>query len=49
LRLILTKIINAEEVLFISKKYFQDLLSQHFFFICQINLNKLFSSDNLLF
>jgi len=48
LRLILTKIINAEEVLFISKKYFQDLLSQHFF-ICQINLNKLLSSDNLLF
>jgi len=41
LRLILT-IINAEEVLFISKKYFQDLLPQHFF-ICQINLNKLFS------
>jgi len=28
--------------------YFQDLLSQHFFF-CQINLNYLFSSDNLLF
>jgi len=31
-----------------KKKYFQDLLSQHFFF-CQINLNNLFSSDNLLF
>jgi len=30
------------------KKYFQDLLSQHFF-VCQINLNNLFSSDNLLF
>jgi len=30
------------------KKYFQDLLSQHCFF-CQINLNNLFSSDNLLF
>jgi len=32
-----------------KKKYFQDLLSQHFFFFCQINLNNLFSSDNLLF
>jgi len=32
----------------IVKKYFQDLLSQHFFF-CQINLNNIFSSDNLLF
>jgi len=31
-----------------KKKYFQDLLSQHYFF-CQINLNNLFSSDNLLF
>jgi len=31
-----------------KKKYFQDLLSQHFFF-CQINLNHLFSSDNLFF
>jgi len=30
------------------KKYFQDLLSQHVFF-CQINLNNLFSWDNLLF
>jgi len=30
------------------KKYFQDLLSQHFSF-CQINLNNVFSSDNLLF
>jgi len=30
------------------KKYFQGLLSQ-FFFLCQINLNNLFSSDNLLF
>jgi len=30
------------------KKYLQDLLSQHFFF-CQINLNNVFSSDNLLF
>jgi len=30
------------------KKYFQDLLSQHFFF-CQISLNHLFSWDNLLF
>jgi len=26
----------------VKKKYFQDLLSQHFFF-CQINLNNLFS------
>jgi len=31
-----------------KKKHFQDLLSQHFFF-CQINLNHLFSSDNLFF
>jgi len=31
-----------------EKKYFQDLLSQHFFF-CQINYINLFSSDNLLF
>jgi len=30
------------------KKCFQDLLSQYFFF-CQMNLNNLFSSDNLLF
>jgi len=30
------------------KKYFQDLLSQHFFF-CQIDLNNLFSWNNLLF
>jgi len=32
----------------VKKIYFQDLLSQHFFF-CQINLNNLFSSYNLLF
>jgi len=31
----------------VKKNNFQDLLSQHFFF-CQINLNNLFSSDNLL-
>jgi len=36
------------DVLDTVKKYFQDLLSQHFFF-CQINLNNLLSSDNLLF
>jgi len=31
------------------KKYFQDLLSSQPFFFCQINLNNLFSSDNLSF
>jgi len=34
---------------FRKKVCFQDLSSQHFFFFCQINLNNLVSSDNLLF
>jgi len=37
---------NKGGVTTVKKKYFQDLLSQIF---CQINLNNLFSSDNLLF
>jgi len=42
-------ILSTYKSLFIcKKKYFQDLLSQYFFF-CQINLNNIFSSDNLLF
>jgi len=38
----------STHIVYTKKKYFHDLLSQHFFF-CQINLNNLFSSDNLLF
>jgi len=37
-----------KSIAYIVKKKIQDLLSQHFFF-CQINLNHLFSSDNLFF
>jgi len=32
-----------------KKKKIQDLSSQIFFFFCQMKLNNLFSSDNLLF
>jgi len=41
-------LVNIVTHLHCKKKHFQDLLSQHFFF-CQINLNNLSSSDNLLF
>jgi len=36
------KVLLAVASIYTVKKYFQDLLSQHFFF-CQINLNNLFS------
>jgi len=34
-------------MIYTVKKYFQDLLLQHFFF-CQINLNNLFNSKFLM-
>jgi len=47
INLLKSKLFNILYLYTVKKKDFKDLLSQHFFF-CQINLNKLFSSDNLL-